>query len=148
MMSFCLILAATGAGSARAADNLCKLEIAGNDQLQFDKTELKVAADCTAVQLTLKNVGKLPVQSMGHSWVLSKTPDMQPILAAGMTAGIAHNYEPVGDQRVIAATALVGGGQSTTVTFSTTGLQKGGDYSFFCSFPGHAALMKGKFTFG
>ncbi len=136
------------ASSAQAADKLCKLEITGNDLLQYDKTELKVAADCTRVELTLKDAGTLPVQTMGHSWVLTKTADMQAVLDAGQKAGAASNYEPVGDKRVIAATKLVGGGQSTSVTFATAGLQKGGDYMYFCSFPGHAALMKGKFIFG
>jgi azurin len=33
------------------------------------------------------------------------------------------------------------------VKFPTSALTKGGDYTFFCSFPGHAALMKGKLAF-
>ena len=40
------------------------------------------------------------------------------------------------------------GAESTSVTFRTTKLQKGGDYSFFCSFPGHYVIMQGKFIFG
>lgn len=142
-------LVAIGAlGTAHGADRLCKLEISGNDLLQYDKTELKVPADCTRVELTLKNVGTLPVQTMGHSWVLTKTQDMKAVLDAGASAGLAHDYEPAGDKRIIAATKLIGGGQSTAVTFATSALQKGGDYTYFCSFPGHAVLMKGKLTFG
>ncbi|MBS0579160.1 MAG: azurin [Proteobacteria bacterium] len=135
-------------GAAHAADKLCKLEISGNDLLQYDKAELKVAADCTKVELTLKHTGQLPAQTMGHTWVLTKTADVQGVLDAGAAAGIAHSYEPPGDKRMIAATKLVGGGQVTSVTFSTVGLQKGGDYTYFCTFPGHAALMRGKFIFG
>ncbi|MNP84385.1 Azurin [compost metagenome] len=51
-----------------------------------------------------------------------------------------------GDARVIAATTLVGGGQKTKVTFPGKKLMAGGDYTFFCSFPGHSMLMKGKLT--
>ena len=45
-------------------------------------------------------------------------------------------------------TDMVGGGQSTSVTFSTSSLEQGGDYTFFCSFPGHSALMRGSLNFG
>jgi azurin len=55
---------------------------------------------------------------------------------------------PKGDKRVLAATPLVGGGQSTSVKFPVSRLTKGGDYTFFCSFPGHYALMKGKLIVG
>ena len=142
------LLAMAALGTAHAQDKVCKLEITGNDLLQFDKSELKVAADCTQVQLTFKNIGQLPVQTMGHSWVLTQTVDMKPVLDAGATAGLAKNYEPEGDKRIIAATKLIGGGQTTSVTFATRALKKGGDYSYFCSFPGHSAIMKGKLTFG
>jgi azurin len=145
--TFGVILATLAAG-AHAAEKLCQLQISGNDLMQYDKSELKIAGDCTKVQLTLTHSGKLPAQTMGHTWVLAKTPDMQSVLTAGQTAGPAHAYVQPGDKRVLAATGLVGGGQSTSTTFSTALLQKGGDYTYFCTFPGHAALMKGKFTFG
>ena len=125
----------------------CKLEIDGNDMMKFDKSELKVADSCTEVELTLKHSGKLPATAMGHNWVLTKTGDLTAVANAGMTAKDS-DYVPPKDARVIAHTKVIGGGQSTSVTFPTSGLTKGGDYSFFCSFPGHSALMKGKLVFG
>jgi azurin len=53
-----------------------------------------------------------------------------------------------GDKQVLAHTKLVGGGESASVTFPTSILQKGGDYKFLCTFPGHNALMRGTFKFG
>ncbi len=145
------ILALTGALSAFssfASAKTCSVEISGNDQMQFDKSSIAIAADCTEVELTLKHPGKLPVTAMGHNWVLTKTSDFQPVATAGASAGPANNYVPKDDARVIAHTKLVGGGESTSIKFSTSKLQKGGDYTFFCSFPGHWSLMKGKLTFG
>lgn len=49
---------------------------------------------------------------------------------------------------MIAHTKVIGGGDSTTVSFATSKLSKGGDYTFFCSFPGHWAMMKGTLSFG
>ncbi len=128
-----------------ASGKVCKLQISGTDAMQFDKKELSIAADCKVVQLTLKHTGKLPISAMGHNWVLTKTADVMPVNNAGLTAGLARNHVPPGDQRVIAFTPVLGGGQSTSISFPTTGLVKGGDYTFFCSFPGHIGLMRGKF---
>jgi len=140
-----LVLAAPG---AFAADKVCKLEINSTDQMTFDKKELVVAGDCTSVELTLHHVGKMPAAAMGHNWVLTKTADAQPAANDGLSAGIANDHVKKGDPRVIAHTKIIGGGQTTSVTFPTSALQKGGAYTFFCSFPGHIALMKGTLKFG
>jgi azurin len=131
-----------------ASAKTCSVAIEGNDQMQFNLKEITVAADCTDVEVTLKHVGKFPAAAMGHDWVLVKTPDIEAVANAGTTAGLPNNYLPKDDARVLASTKIVGGGESTSVKFSTAKLQKGGDYSFFCSFPGHWALMHGKFVFG
>lgn len=134
--------------SAHAADKVCKLEIAGTDLMKYDKQELKVAGDCSQVELTLHHAGKLPAQAMGHNWTLVKTADLTAVANAGMSAGLDKDYIAPGDKRVIAHTKVIGGGQSTKITFPTAGLKKGEDYSYLCTFPGHSALMKGKFIFG
>ena len=134
--------------SANAAfGKTCALHIEGNDMMKFNVAELKVAADCTEVELTLKHVGKLPAASMGHNWVLTKTADVVAVANAGIGAGPVKNYVPDGDKRIIAHTKVVGGGESTSVKFPTSKLTKGGDYSFFCSFPGHYSMMRGKLIF-
>ena len=140
-----LLLASAG---AFAAPKTCKVEITGNDAMQYDKKEISVAADCTDVEVTLKHIGKLPAQAMGHNWVLAKTADMAGIAGDGAGAGFANDHIKPGDARVIAHTKIVGGGQTATVTFSISKLKKGEAYSFFCSFPGHWSIMKGAFKFG
>jgi len=136
------------AGPAAAADKVCKLEISGNDLMQFDKKELKADADCTTIEVTLHHSGKLPAASMGHNWVLTNTADVNGVSNDGLGAGLAAQYVKPDDKRVIAHTKVVGGGQSDTVKFPASALKKGGDYTFICTFPGHSALMKGKFIFG
>jgi azurin len=131
-----------------AAQDACKLEITGNDQMQYDKKELDVPASCKEVTLTIHHAGQLAAAAMGHNWVLVNTPDLMAVANAGMGAGLASDYVAAGDKRVIAHTKVVGGGQTASVTFSTSGLKAGGDYSYLCTFPGHNALMHGKFKFG
>lgn len=144
-----VIVAGTlGAFSSLAGAKTCDVAVDSNDQMQFSKSEIAVAADCTEVNLTLKHSGKLPVTAMGHNWVLTETAVFQSVATAGTGAGAANNYVPKDDVRVIAHTKLIGGGETTSLKFSTAKLKKGGDYTFFCSFPGHSTLMKGKFKFG
>ena len=131
-----------------AAADACKLEITGNDQMQYDKKELAVPATCKEVTVTLHHAGQLPAAAMGHNWAWVATPDLTAVANAGMGAGVANNYVATGDKRVIAHTKVVGGGQTASVTFSTASLKAGGDYSYLCTFPGHNALMRGKFKFG
>lgn len=131
-----------------ASAKTCSVAIEGNDQMQFNLKEIKVGADCTEVEVTLSHPGKFPAAAMGHNWVLTKSEDLQPVVNAGASAGLPNNYLPKDDARIIASTKIIGGGESTSVKFSTAMLTKGGDYSFFCSFPGHWAVMHGKFLFG
>lgn len=147
MRNLVVALALLVAADVAFAAKTCTLAIEGNDLLQYNVTELKVAGDCTEVEVVLKHVGKLPVETMGHNWVLTKTADFTPVANAGVTAGLAKDYLPPDDKRVIAHTKLIGGGQTTSVKFATSLLTKGGDYTFFCSFPGHYALMKGKLIY-
>jgi len=126
----------------------CQIAIEANDQMQYGTHELSVPAGCNDIELTLEHSGKLPVNVMGHDWVLAKAADVSGILNAALAAGRPHGYLPANDKRIIAATSLVGGGQSTTVRFSSTALEPGERYVFFCSVPGHATVMHGSFLFG
>lgn len=134
------------AAPAQAASKVCKLAISANDAIQYDKKQLTVGADCTQVELTLTHTGKLPAQSMGHDWVLVKAEDMAGVASDGLTAGAANNYVKKDDARVVAHTKIIGGGESTSVTFATSALKKGQSYKYLCTFPGHNALMNGDFT--
>ena len=140
-------LTALGLPLAAHAD-ACKLEISGNDLMQYDKKELAVPASCKEITVTLHHAGKQPREAMGHDWVLVKTADLAAVDQAGLSAGLDNNYLPPGDKRVLAHTRVIGGGETTSVTFAASILTKGGDYSYLCSFPGHSALMHGKFKFG
>jgi azurin len=121
----------------------CMHDIEGNDMLQFNLKEMKVSAACNTVTVNLKHTGQMPANIMGHNWVLTSDADFMPVATAAAGAGLENNYVPVGDSRVLAATSIIGGGESTTVTFKMSDLSRNENYTFFCSFPGHYAIMKG-----
>lgn len=122
----------------------CSFTITGNDQIQFNLKEMRVSSSCEEVTVTLQHVGQLAENIMGHNWVLTTTADYMPVAQAGQAAG-PPDYVPAGDERVIAMTEVIGGGEEVSVTFDLSRLEAGGDYTYFCSFPGHFVLMNGKF---
>lgn len=132
-------------GSKVAVVTGCETEIEGNDAMQYNVNSITVPASCTEFKITLKHVGKMPVAAMGHNVVITTAEDMQEVVADGMAAGLAENYVKPGDD-VIAYTKMIGGGETTSVSFAVSKIQGDGPYKFFCSFPGHAALMNGTIT--
>lgn len=113
--------------------------INSDDQMKFDKTEVRVKAG-EKIKLTLNHTGKLPKNAMGHNFVLLEAGTNVATFAQQAMNAKATEYIPA--KGVIAHTGLIGGGESTTVEFTAP---KKGTYDFICSFPGHYAIMKGKF---
>ncbi len=129
-----------------AAVSNCATEIEGNDAMQFSALSIVVPASCKDFKITLKHTGRLPVTAMGHDVVITKESDVQAVDADGMAAGAVAGYVKAADPRVIAHTSVVGGGETTSVSFPVSKIQGDGPFAFFCSFPGHSALMHGSIS--
>lgn len=135
-----------GASAPQVVD--CGITIEGNDRMQYNTNSIAVPASCSEFTITLNHVGSMPVAAMGHNVVVTAASDFSGVAADGLAAGAEADYVKPDDDRVIAATEMIGGGESASVTFSTSKLESGSEYTFFCSFPGHSALMRGTLTFG
>lgn len=133
------LLASPGAFAA------CEVRIEVGDNLEYSKDVLTVDAGCDTVTVNMAHTGQLPANAMGHDWVLSETGDARAVVDAGSDAGFDNDYQKAGDKRIIAATPIIGGGESTSVSFSLEGLDPSQSYTFFCTFPGHYPAMKGTF---
>jgi azurin len=147
VLAAALAIGALGASFAAPADP-CRLEISGNDVMQYDRQELSVPGSCKDITVTLHHVGHQPREAMGHNWVLVNAADLAAVANAGLSAGLVNDYVAPGDKRVLAHTRVIGGGDSASVSFPASALKKGGDYRFLCTFPGHSALMHGTFRIG
>jgi len=112
----------------------------GNDSMQYNTNEIRVKSGGT-VTVNLTHSGQLPVEAMGHNFVLLKQGTDMAAFATKALSAKENGYIPEGDE-YIAHTKLVGGGESTSVTFDTP---EPGEYTFLCTFPGHYGVMNGKF---
>lgn len=124
-------------------ENMTNLVITGNDLMQYNKKELRAKAG-DKVKLTLRHIGKLDKQVMGHNVViLMNTANPEDFAAAAATAR-DNDYIPSDmENQIIAHTKMIGGGQTDSVEF--TAPSEPGEYEFLCSFPGHFQMMRGKF---
>jgi azurin len=132
---------ATTSKTSNADSNVVEISLTGNDQMQFNKNELRVKAGQT-VKLTFRHVGKMEENVMGHNFVLLKQGTE--INEFGQEAAKAkeNEYIPQDTDKIIAHTDMIGGGETTTIEFEAPAA---GTYDYICSFPGHYALMRGKF---
>lgn len=133
------VAAAANAKQAVVAD--CATTLEANDAMQYNANAIVVPSSCTQFTINLRHVGTLPVAAMGHNVVVSKETDMAAIAADG--AAFTPDHVKAGDTRVIANTKMIGGGESTSVTFDVAKVKDAGPFKFFCSFPGHLSLMQG-----
>lgn len=127
---------------AQAAEP-CEVMVEATDAMTFTTREIAIPKSCKAFSIHLKHAGTMSKNIMGHNLVVSKQADQQPVLQDGLKAGIAQNYIKPQDARVLAFTPLIGGGEQASATLVPAKLDATASYVFFCSFPGHASMMKG-----
>lgn len=142
-MRMLLFIAALAASTIVHADE-CRIDLKAGDAIKYDQRSVTVSSTCKTITLALTHTGRLPVQAMGHNAVIAASDAVQAVAQDGLGAGLAGNYVKAGDPRVIAATRMVGGGESASTSFPGSALHAGGAYRFFCTAPGHVALMTGQ----
>ena len=133
--------APAAASSKPAVVTDCATTVESNDMMQYNADSITVPASCTQFTINLKHTGKLAANVMGHNVVIAKEADMAGIAADGASDPATH--VKAGDTRAIAHSKVIGGGASTSVSFDVAKIKDGGPFKFFCSFPGHLALMQG-----
>src|SRR5690625_3858756 len=106
------------------------LTLKADDKMKFDQEKLYVGENQVVV-LTLEHIGRMSVMTMGHDFVLLEQGTSPSRFARRAAKAEDQDYIPNND-RVIAHTDLIGGGETTAVTFKAP---EKGEYDFLCSFP-------------
>lgn len=127
---------------AAPVSNEVEITIEGDDAMKFNLSEIRVK-EGQEVTLILDHVGKLAKEAMGHNWVLLKQGVSLSDFAAEAIKAKDNDYIPEDRMDdIIAHTETIGGGEETEIVFTAPAK---GTYEFLCSFPGHSAMMQGKF---
>ncbi|MCH7523965.1 MAG: azurin [Bacteroidetes bacterium] len=122
-------------------DNVANVVLTANDSMQYNKKEIKVKAG-QKVRLTLRHIGRMNIDEMGHNFILLKMNVNADEFVAKAATEQANGYIPKDSPDIIAHTKLIGGGEITVIEFDAP---EPGVYQFLCSFPAHYATMRGKF---
>jgi len=117
------------------------IRIEANDQMKYNLEMIEVQPG-EAIQLTLVNVGTMPVEAMGHNWtLLAKDVDADAYAMEAMKYKDKGYQVPDQTDKVLVTTQILGPGAEETVAF--TAPTEPGPYKFLCTFPGHSGSMKG-----
>lgn len=161
-------LAACGGGEEAAEtaaeavdDGVRTIEIYGTDNMRFVVREAAEglrtggqagqyillegieAAPGEELRIRLTTVSNLPATAMSHNFALVDLgTDVDAFARASITARDNAYIAPAFEDQVIVATAMLGNGESDTITFTVPDVA--GEYDYLCSFPGHSAVMVGK----
>lgn len=122
-----------------------KVEVTGNDQMQYNVKNIDAAAGDKLV-ITFKNIGKLPKEAMSHNLVVLKPGTAPAAVGAKAMTAKATDYIPQDAETkalIVVSSKLLGPGESDTITFDA---KEAGVYPFVCTFPGHFGIMNGTIT--
>ena len=143
-----LFAQAQGAKPAPAAAGKGRLiEINTGDDMKFSVVEI-AAKPGELLTVRLKSVGTLPKVAMGHNFVLLKGGVNLLDFANDPANAASRDTDFIPAARkgdVLAATKMIGPGETDEVTFSAP--KAAGAYNYLCTFIGHfAAGMRGRLT--
>src|SRR4051794_13710846 len=85
-------------GNKPAVSNVLVIE--GNDQMQFNTNELRAVAG-KPITLTLKHVGKIPKEAMGHNLVILREGTDEAAFASKAIAAKDTDYIPASEKASI-----------------------------------------------
>ena len=143
MKTFFTMLCASILATSVFASN-CEIKIEGSDMMKYDVAEITLDTSCEQTKISLKHAGKLPINAMGHNVVIVEEKNLSKITQQiNFSLGVEKGYLPESED-IIFISAMVGGGDTTELEMDMSKLDKTKSYVFFCSFPGHWSLMRGK----
>jgi azurin len=118
------------------------IEIKASDAMKYDVTTIE-AKPGEQLRIRLASVGTLPKVAMSHNIVvLKKGVDAKAFADKAITARDTAYVPPELKAQVVVASALIGNGEKTEITFKVPAVP--GRYEYICTFPGHfASGMKG-----
>jgi azurin len=117
--------------------------VEASDNMRFNVKTITVNGG-QKVKITLKHVGKMSKDLMGHNLVIINNDVKMNDFAQKANTAKDTDYIPAEySANIIAQTIMLGGGEETTIEFDAPAA---GTYDFLCTFPAHYAIMKGKFV--
>ncbi len=145
LVSGCGQKSASGSADAASASGPRLIEITAGDTMKYSITAIE-AKPGEPLKVVLDNIGTVPVEVMGHNWILLKAGSDPAAFSMAASTAKDTGYIPAAlKDEIIAHIDLLGPRKSGEVEFSAPVAP--GEYPFLCSFPAHfQAGMHGVLT--
>lgn len=121
-----------------ASDNnetVREIVIKGTDNMKFDVDHIEATAGET-IRITLETKSSMPKAAMAHNIaIVDLGVNVEEFVLASMAEPDNEYIAPSYEDKVIANTEMIGGGETSTIEFTVP--ETAGDYEFVCTFPGH-----------
>lgn len=112
-----------------------EIVIEGYDDMSYSVTEIK-AEPGEELKVVMKTISDLPESQMAHNFILLKKDVYVRSYAVECAEYPDNDYIVPGSQdKIIAMTDMVAGGESDAVVFEAP--EEPGEYTYVCTFPGH-----------
>lgn len=129
------LMAAQMFAAAGETENVREITIKGTDNLKYDVTLIEAKPGET-LRITLVVESALPAAAMGHNIAfVDQGVNMEEFVMASMSASDNEYIAPAYEDRMIAYTKMIGGGETDTIEFTVP--ETPGEYEYVCTFPGH-----------
>lgn len=129
--------------SETSDSDMVEITVNSGDDMRYDTDRIEVE-EGQMIRLKLVHTGQMPVEAMGHNLViLEEDVDPDEFANAAMSEADTDYIPADMEDSIVAHTDLLGGGEEDTIEFEAPAA---GTYTFLCSFPGHAGIMRGEFV--
>lgn len=130
-----LLFTATAFAGTVVDKEVRSINIVGTDNMKFDVTLIEAEPGET-IEIVFTTRSNMPKQAMAHNIaIIDLGVDLEEFVMASIMARDNEYIAPAFEDRVIAHTAMIGGGETSTIEFTVP--ETPGDYDFVCTFPGH-----------
>lgn len=117
------------------SDDVRTITIIGQDNMQFSETLIEAEPGET-IRIVLEVKSNMPPQAMSHNVaIVDLDTNVEEFVLASMADPDNEYIAPSYEDKVIATTDMIGGGETSTIEFTVP--QNPGDYEYVCTFPGH-----------
>ncbi|MFW8566007.1 plastocyanin/azurin family copper-binding protein [Orrella sp. 11846] len=123
--------------------NPCEVHLAVGDTLRFSQTQIDVPQNCERFTVELEHIGRLPKTATPQNWVLTTRPYLETVARAAYRAGEINHWTAPNSEHILAATPLIGRGETTRVILDVSSLDTETDYRFLSTVGGHSPRMRG-----
>lgn len=116
-------------------DDVRAFQIKGTDSMKFDVTLIEAEAGET-IRIEFETVSNIPKTAMAHNIaIVENDVDLDAFVSASMVERDNEYISPEYEDKVIANTEMIGGGETSVIEFTVP--ETPGDYTYVCTFPGH-----------